>query len=91
MRENGSSLDFNLSRYQVLWQMRTGFYQHVICCTVYLQKMVPCIIETLVNGKFMETFAVLFFACLDCLLAIFIYSFLNCEHSCSQVTPSLLV
>ena len=31
--------------------------QHIICCTVYLQKMMPCMTDAFfVNGKFTEHF-----------------------------------
>ena len=64
------------SRYQVLWEMRTGVYQHFICCTVYLWKVRPRMIETFCEGRFTECFHFCVCVCaqLDFLSTSFIYS-----------------
>ena len=60
MRENGGSLGLTSCRYQVLQQMRTGVYQHTVCCTVYLRKMMLCDWNVLwmVNSLNVSTFCV---------------------------------
>ena len=45
-----AALILSLSRYQVLWQTRTGLANiYIICCTVHLWKMLPCTMLQLIK------------------------------------------
>ena len=75
------------SQYQVPQHIRTGVYQHVVCCTVYLRKMMLHMIETFCELQIHWTFPL----CCCCsrldfhlVLTSFICSHLNCEYHCAQ-------
>ena len=71
--------------------MRTGVYGHIVSCTVYLQKMMLGMTETLRTANPLNVLTFKFLcAWLDFLLTSFVCSLLNCKYSWSQITLSFL-
>ena len=73
--------------------MRTGVYQHIVCCIVYLRKMIPHTIETFFEWQIHWTFPHFLCARLDFLLTSFVCSLLRVQlqSSYSIIFSCLLI